>query len=87
MNSNLLQSISILVEQAGKRNLRGKRFRLINSSPPSPLGRREATNVNITRREAMHNYNMKQPNFKFFENVNGKTIGSDVFPSVQVQPN
>ena len=35
----------------------------------------------------MHNYNMKQPNFKFFENVNGKTIGSDVFPSVQVQPN
>ena len=29
----------------------------------------------------MHNFDMKQPNFKFFGNVNGKAIGSDVFSS------
>ena len=29
----------------------------------------------------MHNFHMKQPNFKFFGNVNGKAIGSDVFSS------
>ena len=29
----------------------------------------------------MDNFHMKQPNFKFFGNVNGKAIGSDVFSS------
>ena len=29
----------------------------------------------------MHNFDMKQPNFKVFENVNCKAIGSDVFSS------
>ena len=29
----------------------------------------------------MHNFDMKQPNFKFFGNVNGKAIGSEVFSS------
>ena len=29
----------------------------------------------------MPNFDMKQPNFKFFGNVNGKAIGSDVFSS------
>ena len=64
-------------------SLRGKRFRLITSSSliKSLLGQRDAT------AQAIHNFGMKQPNFNFFGNVNGKAIGSDVFPSPQVQPN
>ena len=46
-------------------SLRGKRFRLITSSSLSSLGQRESTNVNIGA-QVMHNFDMKQRNFKFF---------------------
>ena len=74
-------------EQGSMCSLRGKRFRLITSSSLSSLGRRKATNLISLGAQAIHNFDMKQPKYTVFENVNGKATGSDVIPSPQVQPN